>query len=84
MSSGRELQVRRGLSFARVLRRDAELGGENGLRGGEPEHDCAWRRAPLLGKGKVHFGHILNSLTQSHSLCQSCGVSRLRRPSRTP
>ena len=26
--------------------------------GGGAEHACAWRRAPLHGKGKVHFGHI--------------------------
>ena len=35
------------------------------LEGGSPEHAWACRRAPLLGKGKVHLGHTLNSLTLS-------------------
>ena len=45
------------------------------LEGGAPEQALAWRRAPLLGKGKVHLGHILNSLTQSLAHVWGFGAS---------
>jgi len=35
------------------------------FEGGAPEQAYAWRRAPLLGKEKVHFGQILNSPARS-------------------
>ncbi len=34
------------------------------FEGGAPEHALAWLTDPLLGKGKVHLGHSLNSRTQ--------------------